>query len=102
MLEIIKTDLRQETLSLKAEQAQQIQGHFAVNLARKDSRRCKRGKVWCEHCSRFVTTHTPQSCWSKPGNPDPRRNRAGFDNVASAKENSEAFAQERQTHNEGM
>jgi len=65
-MEIIKKDLRQKALRLKAEQAQQPQGHLAVNLTREDSRRRKREKVWCEHCSRFVTTHTPQSCWNKP------------------------------------
>jgi hypothetical protein len=101
-MEIIKKDLRGEALRLKAEQAQQPQGHVAVNLTREDSRRGKREKVWCELCSRFVTTHTPQSCWNKPGNPDSRRHRACFDKVSSAKENSETFAQERQTNNEGM
>jgi hypothetical protein len=49
-----------------------------------------------------VTTHTPHSCWNKPGNNDPRRHRASFDNVPSAKGNSETFAQERQTSNEGV
>jgi len=98
---IIKKDLREEASRLKAEQAQQPQGHLAVNLTREDRRRRKKEKVWCEHCSRFVRTHTPQSCWNKPGNPDSRRQRARIDNVPSAKENSETFAQERQTNNEG-
>ena len=75
-MDIIKKDLRQEALRLKAEQAQQLQGPLAINLTREDSRRRKREKVWCEHCSRFVTTHTPQSCWNKPGNPGLRRHRA--------------------------
>jgi len=101
-MKIVKKNLRQEALRLKADQAQQPRGHLTVNLPREDSRRRKREKVWCEHCSRFVTTHTPQTCWNKPGNPDPRQHRARFDNVPSAKENSETFAQERQTNNEGM
>ena len=37
-MEIIKKDLRQEALRVKAEQAQQPQGHLAVNLTREDSR----------------------------------------------------------------
>jgi hypothetical protein len=43
-MEIIKKDLRQEALRLKDEQAQQPQGHLAVNLTREDSRRRKREK----------------------------------------------------------
>ena len=54
-MDIIKKDLLQEALRLKAEQAQQPQGPLAINLTREDSRRRKREKVWCEHCSRFVT-----------------------------------------------
>jgi len=49
-----------------------------------------------------VTTHIPQSCWDKSGNPDSRWHRACFDNVLLAKENSETFAQERQRNNEGL
>jgi len=75
-MEIVKKDLRQEALRLKAEQDQQTQGHLAVNVTREDSRRGKRGKVWCEHCLRFVTTRNPQSCWNKHGNPDSPRHRA--------------------------
>jgi len=45
-MEIIKKDLRQEALRLKAEQARQPQGHLAVNLTREDSHRRKREKVW--------------------------------------------------------
>ena len=45
-LEIIKKDLRPEALRLKAEQAQQPQGHVALNLTREDSRRRKQEKVW--------------------------------------------------------
>jgi hypothetical protein len=71
---------KEEALRLKAEQAQ---AHLAVNLTREDSRRRKRENLWCEHCSRIVTTHTPQSFWNKPGNTDPRRHRARFDNVPS-------------------
>jgi hypothetical protein len=56
-MEIIKKDLRQEALRLKAEQAQQSQEHLAVNLTRQDSRRRKGQKVWCKHCSSFVRTH---------------------------------------------
>jgi hypothetical protein len=84
-MEIIKKDLRQEVLRLKAQQAEQPQGHVAVNLTREDSRRRKRGKIWRDHCSRFVTTHTPQTCWNKPGNHDPRRHRPRFDNVPYTK-----------------
>jgi hypothetical protein len=58
-MKIIKKNLRQEALRLKDEQAQQQQGRLAVNFTRKDSRRRKREKVWCNHCSRFVTAHTP-------------------------------------------
>jgi len=101
-MEIIKKVLRQEASRLKAKQAQQPQGHVAVNLTRECTRRRKREKVWCEHCSRFVTIHTPQGCWKKPGNPDLRRHRARFDNVPSSKENSETFAQEQQTNTKGM
>jgi hypothetical protein len=46
-MEIIKKDLWQEALRLKAEQAQQPQGHLSVNLTREDSRPRKREKVWC-------------------------------------------------------
>jgi hypothetical protein len=101
-MEIIKKDLWQQALRIQAEQAQQPQGHLVVNLTKEDSRRRKREKVWCEHCSRFVTTHTAHSCWNKPGNPDPRRDRARLDNVPSSKEDSESCAQERQTNNESM
>jgi hypothetical protein len=45
-MDIVKKDLRQEALRLKAEQAQQLQGHLAVNLTREDSRRRKQEKVW--------------------------------------------------------
>jgi hypothetical protein len=38
-MEINKKDLRQEALRLKAEQAQQPQGHLAVNLTKEDRRR---------------------------------------------------------------
>ena len=48
-MDIIKKDLRQEALRLKAEQAQQPQGPLAINLTREDSRRRKREKVWYEH-----------------------------------------------------
>jgi len=41
-MEIIKKDLQQEALRLKAEQAQQPQGHLVFNLTREDSRRSKR------------------------------------------------------------
>ena len=44
-MDIIKKDLRQEALRLKAEQAQQPQGALAINLTREDSRRRKREKV---------------------------------------------------------
>ena len=57
-MEIIKRDLRQEALRLKADQAQQTQGPLPINLTREDSRQRKREKVLCELCSRFVTTHT--------------------------------------------
>ena len=43
-MELVKKDLRQEALRLKAEQAQQPQGHLAVNLTREDNRRHKREK----------------------------------------------------------
>ena len=43
-MDIIKKDLRQEALRLKAEQAQQPQGSLAINLTREDSRRRKREK----------------------------------------------------------
>jgi len=101
-MQIVKKDLRQESLRLKAEQAQQPQGHLVVNLTSEDIRRRKREKVWCEHYSRFVRTHTPQNSWNKPKNPDLRGHRSGWDNVPSAKENSETCAQERQTNNVGM
>jgi hypothetical protein len=95
-MEIIKKDLRQEAFRLKVEQAQQPQGHLVVILTREDSRKLSSGYP---HCSTFVTTHTFQSCWNKPGNPDPRQSCARFDNVPSWKENSEIFAPERQTNN---
>jgi hypothetical protein len=101
-MESIKKDLRQEALKLKAEQAQPQQEHLVVNPNREDSLRCKREKVWFEHHSRFVITHTPQSCLNKPGNLDPRRTRARFDGFPSAKKNAKNFAQERQTNNECM
>ena len=62
-MEIIKIYLLQEALRLRAEQAQRPQENLAVNLTWEYSRQRKREKVWCEHCSRFETTHTPQSCW---------------------------------------
>ena len=83
-------------------QAQQPQGDLAVILAREHRRRCKWETVWYKHCTRFVTTHTFQSSWNKPGNPDPQQARARFDNVLSGKENPEAFALERQTNTEGI
>jgi len=86
-MKIIKEVLRQEALRLKTEQAQQPQGHLAVNLTREDSRRRKREKVWCEHCSKFVKTQNPQSCWNKPGNPDPRWHRTCFDNASTSRGN---------------
>jgi len=101
-MQIVKKDLRQESLRLKAEQAQQPQGYLAVNSTSEDSRRRKREKVWCEHCSISVTTRNPQSCYNKPKNPGPRWHRARFDNVPSPKENSETFSQEGQTNNEGV
>ena len=43
-MEMIKKDLRQEALILKAEQAQQPQGHLALDLTTQDSHRRKREK----------------------------------------------------------
>jgi len=53
------------------------------------------------YCQRYMEDIL-KSCWNEPGNPDSRRHRTRLDNVPSAKENPESFAQERQTNNEGM
>ena len=44
-MDIIKKDLRQEALRLKAVQAQQPQGPLAINLTSEDSRRRKRERL---------------------------------------------------------
>jgi hypothetical protein len=60
-IEIIRKNLLEEALRLKGDKTRQLQGHVPLNVIREDSRQRKREKVWCEHCSRFLTRSTPQS-----------------------------------------
>jgi hypothetical protein len=61
-MEIIKKELEQESLRLKAEQAQDIQ----KLTSRERTALAANGKNSGVHTAQIlVTTHTPQSCWNK-------------------------------------
>jgi len=90
-MDIIKKYLRQEALRLKAEQAQQLQGNLAVNLTRRQTSAQTRRRLVRALLKVCDNTHSLELL-EQPGNPDPRRHRARFDNVPSAKENSKTFA----------